>query len=56
MSTTESFYLKAVKKLEKGATINELYRLLYKHERMEDYDTCAGILKAIKANQKNNRS
>jgi|TARA_B100000767_G_scaffold169990_1_gene159127 hypothetical protein len=52
MSTTEKFYQKAVSKLEKGATLNELYRLLYRYERMEDYDACAGIYKAIKDKSK----
>jgi hypothetical protein len=42
------FYQKSIAKLEKGATINELYELLYKYERMENYDACAGIHKAIK--------
>ena len=55
MSTTEKFYNHAVHKLEKGATLNELYELLYKYERLEDYDACAGIHKAIKdkSGQKN---
>jgi|TARA_B100000902_G_scaffold229554_1_gene217819 hypothetical protein len=48
MSTTDKFYQKAVSRLDKGATINELYELLYKYERMENYDACAGIHKAIK--------
>ena len=52
MSTTEKFYQKAVSKLDKGATINELYELLYKYERMEYYDACAGIHKAIKDRSK----
>ena len=55
MNTTEKFYNQAVHKLEKGATLNELYELLYKYERLEDYDACAGIHKAIKdkSGQKN---
>ena len=48
MNTTEKFYKKAVHRLDEGATINELYELLYKYERLEDYDACAGIHKAIK--------
>ena len=28
--------------------INDLYRTLYKYEKLEDYDACAGIYKAIK--------
>ena len=38
MNITEKHYQKAISKLDKGATINELYELLYKHERMEDYN------------------
>ena len=49
MNITEKHYQKAISKLDKGATINELYELLYKHERMEDYNACAGIFKAIKS-------
>jgi|TARA_B110000914_G_scaffold224645_1_gene242962 hypothetical protein len=48
MNTTEEYYKKAVLRLDKGATINELYELLYKYERIEDYEACAGIFKAIK--------
>ena len=48
MDVTDKFYHKSIAKLEKGATINELYELLYKYERMENYDACAGIHKAIK--------
>jgi|TARA_B110000444_G_scaffold104456_1_gene98684 hypothetical protein len=50
MSIVEKFYQKTISKIEKGADINELYQLLYKHERMEDYKACAGIYKAIKNN------
>ena len=32
MDVTEKYYQKAKLKLDKGATINELYELLYKHE------------------------
>ncbi|MEO2143912.1 MAG: hypothetical protein ABGW83_07345 [Flavobacteriaceae bacterium] len=49
MDVTEKYYQKAKLKLDKGATINELYELLYKHERLEDYDACAGIFKALKS-------
>ena len=52
MSATDKFYQKAVSRLNQGATINELYELLYKYERMENYDACAGIHKAIKDRSK----
>tara|TARA_B100000497_G_C7682621_1_gene413130 strand:- start:424 stop:582 length:159 start_codon:yes stop_codon:yes gene_type:complete len=52
MTNTDKFYQKALRRLEKGATINELYELLYKYERMENYDACAGIHKAIKSKSK----
>jgi len=54
MDTAEKYYKKAVLKLDQGATINELYELLYKYERMEDYYACAGIHKAIKDRSVNN--
>ncbi len=49
MNLTEKHYQKAISRLNRGATINELYELLYKYERLEDYDACAGIFKAIKS-------
>ena len=52
MNVSDKFYLKAVTKLEKGAAINELYQLLYKHEKLEDYEACAGIYKAIQDKSK----
>ena len=54
MDTAKKYYKKAVLKLDQGATINELYELLYKYERMEDYYACAGIHKAIKDRSVNN--
>tara|TARA_B100001059_G_C17761195_1_gene542919 strand:+ start:582 stop:749 length:168 start_codon:yes stop_codon:yes gene_type:complete len=52
MKKEDKFYQKTISKIEKGANINELYRLLYKHEIMEDYKACAGIYKAIKDKSK----
>ena len=52
MTNTDKFYQKALRRLEKGATLNELYELLYKCERMENYSACAGIHKAIKSKSK----
>ena len=48
MSIIEEHYKKASLKLKNGSTVNELYQQLYKLEKKEDYDACAGILKAIK--------
>ncbi len=43
-----SFYKKTLSAIEKGVSLNDLYRTLYKYEKLEDYDACAGIYKAIK--------
>ncbi len=48
MSTIEEHYKNASVKLKNGSTVNELYQQLYRLEKKEDYDACAGILKAIK--------
>ena len=48
MNGIDDHYKKASIKLKNGFTINELYQQLYKLEKKEDYDACAGILKAIK--------
>ena len=48
MSIIEKHYKNASLKLKNGSTVNELYQQLYKLEKKEDYDACAGILKAIK--------
>ncbi|MDA9318015.1 hypothetical protein N9R28_02375 [Flavobacteriaceae bacterium] len=48
MSIIDEHFKKASVKLKNGSTVNELYRQLYAFEKKEDYDACAGILKAIK--------
>ena len=48
MSIIDEHFKKASVKLKNGYTVNELYRQLYAFEKKEDYDACAGILKAIK--------
>ena len=48
MNTIDYNYKNASVKLKNGSTVNELYQQLYRLEKKEDYDACAGILKAIK--------
>jgi hypothetical protein len=48
MSIIEEHYKKASVSLKNGSTVNELYQQLYRLEKKEDYDACAGILRAIK--------
>ena len=48
MNKIEEYYKNASVKLKNGSTVNDLYLQLYKFEKKEDYDACAGILKAIK--------
>ena len=45
MNTTEKFYKKAVHRLDEGATINELYELLY---NMKDWKTTMLVLEFTK--------
>ena len=54
MSTIKHYYEKALSEIEKGKSLNDLYQIMYKYEKLEDYNACAGILKAIKkkTNQK----
>jgi len=48
MNTIDYHYKNASVKLKNGSTFNVLYKQLYKIKKKEDYDACAGILKAIK--------
>lgn len=54
MSKIKHYYEKALSEIEKGKSLNDLYQIMYKYEKLEDYNACAGILKAInkKTNQK----
>lgn len=47
MSTIKHYYEKALSEIEKGKSLNDLYQIMYKYEKLEDYNACAGILKAI---------
>lgn len=44
----EDFYYMALKDLSDGASIQDLKTALDYYEALEDYEACAGILKAIK--------
>ena len=48
MISTEEHFKTNLQKLHNDLTINELYQQLYKLEKEENYDACAGILRAIK--------
>lgn len=43
----EEFYYLALRDLRDGATVQELEDVIKLYEEMEDYEACAGILKAI---------
>ncbi len=47
MDSVRHYYQKALSDIDKGVSINQLYQSLYKYEKLEDYNACAGILKAI---------
>ncbi|MDG2397081.1 MAG: hypothetical protein P8M03_05455 [Flavobacteriaceae bacterium] len=47
MDSVRQYYQKALSDIDKGVSINQLYQSLYKYEKLEDYNACAGILKAI---------
>ncbi len=49
------FYLLAVLDLENGIPLEDLKRALKMYEQHEDYLACAGILKAIKEIEYDNR-
>lgn len=42
------FYLLALIDFDNGLSIKEMYKTLKLYEEIEDYEACAGILKAIK--------
>jgi hypothetical protein len=41
------FYLLALIDFDNGVSIKEMYKTLKLYEEIEDYEACAGILKAI---------
>lgn len=43
----EEFYYLALRDLRDGATVQELEDVIKLYEEVEDYEACAGILKAI---------
>jgi len=49
------FYLLALLDIENGVTLDELKETLKMYEQIEDYYACAGILKAIKEIEYDNR-
>ncbi len=49
------FYLLALLDIQKGVTLDELKQTLKMYEDLEDYEACAGILKAIKEYEYDNR-
>ncbi len=44
----KEFYLLALIDFRNGVTLKEMYKTLKMYEDIEDYEACAGILKAIK--------
>lgn len=48
----KEFYLMALVDLNNGASLDEMYETLQMYEEIEDYEACAGILKAIKEYKK----
>tara|TARA_R100001015_G_C4464917_1_gene50539 strand:- start:4 stop:234 length:231 start_codon:yes stop_codon:yes gene_type:complete len=47
------FYLLALQDISDGASIKDLEKAIFYYEAVEDYEACAGILKAIKEIDKN---
>ena len=52
---TNEFYLLALLDIENGVTLDQLKETLKMYESLEDYEACAGILKAIKEYEYDNR-
>ena len=52
---SNEFYLLALLDIENGVTLDELKQTLKMYEDIEDYEACAGILKAIKEIENDNR-
>jgi len=47
----EKYYLMALMDLASGASVDELERAIKLYEILENYEACAGILKAINENK-----
>lgn len=47
----EKYYLMALMDLASGASLDELERAIKLYEVLENYEACAGILKAINENK-----
>lgn len=47
----EKYYLMALMDLASGASVDELERAIKLYEVLENYEACAGILKAINENK-----
>jgi len=47
-SIVEEFYLLTLLDIREGVSIQELEDIIQLYEDVEDYEACAGILKAIK--------
>ena len=51
----KEFYLLALIDFQNGVSMKEMYKTLKMYEDLEDYEACAGILKAIKEKEYDNR-
>ena len=51
----KEFYLLALIDFQNGVSMEEMYKTLKLYEDLEDYEACAGILKAIKEIEYDNR-
>ena len=49
------YYLLALIDFQNGVSMDEMYKTLKMYEDLEDYEACAGILKAIKEIEYDNR-
>jgi len=51
----KEYYLLALLDIQNGVSLDELKQTLKMYEDIEDYEACAGILKAIKELEYDNR-
>ena len=51
----KEFYLLALIDFQNGVSMEEMYKTLKMYEDLEDYEACAGIIKAIKEIEYDNR-